>query len=474
MVAKAFELGENSIVDFRKLFIPSDDDVECAWFHYDWDYQLREGTKHYAVEAFRESAKSQYVIRGFCLYRLVYPVNKQSYIVILKANQTEASKKLREISTEYQNNPWLKSNLVRINEDNGRAFDAIVTDKNGVEINMRIEAYGKGSAIRGISYFDKRPHIIIADDLQDLADSQSDAIQADDWEWFNSDVLFLGKKTRIFMIGNNLGASCLIERVAENATQLGFDFVRIPILNEEGKSNWESYWKTDEILAERDNQREIGNISLWMREKMCCAIAPEKQIFKKEYYKYYDPNALRTGELSVYTTVDVAISQSDKADYTAVCTIGVNSKNHWFILDITFARMNPSEQVDAVFDHVARYRPIKVGIEKVAYQASLEHYLYKAMPERNLFFTIHPLNYGTKKEARIEALQPRFITGTVWFPHGASFLNELEIELHSFPKGLHDDLIDALAYQEQIALPPVGGWGSFDDEKYKIPIAGAL
>ena len=36
------------------------------------------------------------------------------------------------------------------------------------------------------------------------------------------------------------------------------------------------------------------------------------------------------------------------------------------------------------------------------------------------------------------------------------------------------DLIDSLAYCEQIALPPVGGWGSFSDEKYNIPIAGAL
>lgn len=474
MIARAFELGENSIIDFRKLFIPSDDDVECSWFHHEWDKQLREGTGHYAVEAFRESGKSQYVIRGFCLYRLVYPIQKQSYIVILKANQTEASKKLKEISTEYQTNPWLKTNLIRVNEDNGRAFDAIVKDKHGKEINIRIEAYGKGSSIRGISYFDKRPHIIIADDMQDLSDSQSETIQINDWEWFTSDVLFLGKKTRIFMIGNNLGASCLIERVAESASQLDFKFERIPILNENEESNWESYWKTADILAERDNQREIGNISQWMREKMCCAIAPEKQIFKKEYFKYYDPAVLKVGELSVYTTVDLAISQSDKADFTAVCTIGVNKNNHWFILDINFARMNPSEQIDAVFDAVARYRPIKVGLEKVAYQASLEHYLNKEMPVRNVFFSIEGLKSGTKKEARIETLQPRFKTGTVWFPHGAKFLNELELELLSFPKGLHDDLIDSLAYCEQIALPPSGGWGAFDDDKYDIPIAGAL
>ena len=474
MIAKAFDLGEKSIIDFRKLFLHSDDDVECAWFHHDWDKQLREGTGHYAVEAFRESAKSQYVIRGFCLYRLTYPIEKQSYIVLLKANQTEASKKLREIATEYQANPWLRSNLVSVNEDNGRAFDAIVKDKFGKQINIRIEAYGKGSSIRGISFFNKRPHIIIADDLQDLTDSQSDTIQDMDWEWFVSDVLYLGKKTRIFMIGNNLGASCLIERVAENAEKLGFEFVRIPILDDNEKSNWEAYWSTEEILKERDNQREIGNISAWMREKMCLSVAPEKQIFKKEYFKYYDSSNLKRSNFSVFITVDVAIAQSVRSDYTAITVLGVNSDNHWFILDLIYGRMNPSEQIDAIFSAVSKWKPITVGVEKVAYQAALEHFLVKEMPVRNVFFTIKPLVAAGKKELRIETLQPRFVAGTIWFPIGASFLPELELELLAFPRGLHDDLIDSLAYQQQIASPPVGGWSDSENSTFEIPLAGAM
>ena len=426
------------------------------------------------TDRFIPTHNSQYVIRSFCLYRLVYPVEKQSYIVILKANQTEASKKLKEISTEYQSNPWLKSNLISVNEDNGRAFDVVVKDKSGNNINIRIEAYGKGSAIRGISFFNKRPHIIIADDLQDLGDSQSEAIQNDDWEWFTSDVLFLGKKTRIFMIGNNLGAACLIERVAESADRLNFTFVRIPILDEHDKSNWESYWHTEDIIAERNNQREIGNISSWMREKMCLAVAPEKQVFKREYFKYYDQSNLNLRNLSIFTTVDVAIGQKDTADYTSVCTIGVNSDNHWFLLDIDYGRKNPSEQIDAIFKAVSKWHPLTVGVEKVAYQAALEHFLIKEMPLRNIFFTIKALLAAGKKEMRIETLQPRFVAGTIWFPMGASFLTELELELLSFPKGLHDDLIDSLAYHSQIASAPVGGWGDSENSLFDIPMAGAM
>jgi hypothetical protein len=77
-----------------------------------------------------------------------------------------------------------------------------------------------------------------------------------------------------------------------------------------------------------------------------------------------------------------------------------------------------------------------------------------------------------KKELRIQQLQPRFTTNTVWFPMGASFLTELETQLLAFPKALHDDLPDALGYVEQIALPPVGAWSN--SKSVDIPYAGAL
>lgn len=44
----------------------------------------------------------------------------------------------------------------------------------------------------------------------------SDSVLEKDYNWFLSDIVFLGKKSRIFMIGNNLGESCLIERVIAN------------------------------------------------------------------------------------------------------------------------------------------------------------------------------------------------------------------------------------------------------------------
>ena len=65
-----------------------------------------------------------------------------------------------------------------------------------------------------------------------------------------------------------------------------------------------------------------------------------------------------------------------------------------------------------------------------------------------------PLRAEKKKELRIDAIQPRFAVGSVWFKSGAVWLSEIESELLAYPHGARDDVIDALAYVEQIAAQP--------------------
>ena len=452
--------------------MPIEDEVQPAWFHYTWSDILLKGKRHFAIEGFRESAKSSYVLRAFPLYRLTYPEKNNSYIVFIMANQRAASKQLKSIADTYVTNDLLSLNLVKVKEQSDKAFEVEVRDTNDEIIKVRFEAYGKGAAIRGLLWGDKRPDIIVIDDPQDLEDSLSDTIQKNDYDWFLSDVYFLGKKTRIFMIGNNLGEKCLIEQVITNKDLIDFEALRIPVMDEEGKSNWEERFPVEDILKEKDSWRALGKLDIWEREKMCIAISPERQMFKKEYFKYYAPNELKLEECSIYTTVDLAISEKESADYTVICTVAVNPDNHWFVLEVDYDRYDPSQTIDAIFRAVQKYKPIYVGVEKVAYQASVRHYLEKEMPKRNVWFTVKDLEAQSRKELRISTLQPRFKAGTVWFPMGATFLTELESELLSFPRGLHDDLIDALAYESQLAIPPVGAYSTVSTDD--IPLGGAM
>lgn len=464
-IAKAFAKAQDNLVSFRQLFFPVDNEVAPAWFHYTWSDILLHGDKHFAVEGFRECSKSSYVTGAFPCYCLSFPSKERQYIVFVMANQRSASKKLKEIASNYTTNELLSLNLVKIIEQSEKAFEVIVKDTQSQEINVRIEAYGKGSAIRGLNWKDHRPSIILVDDPQDITDSQSDITQKNDWEWFLSDLYFLGKSTRIFFIGNNLGEKCLIERVFDGKELLNFDTLRIPVMDELGHSNWPERFPIDEIEQEKEKWRALGQLDIWEREKMCIAISPDRQMFRKEYFKYYADHELKKEGLSYYTTCDLAISEKESADFTVVLTIAVNSDNQWFIAELDYERMNPTKTIDTIFRHVQKFKPVCVGVERVAYQAALRHFLELEMPKRNIWFTIKDLEAQNKKELRIATLQPRFKAGSIWFQMGAPYLTELESELCSFPKGRHDDLIDALAYQSQIALPPVNAFNTvYDDD----------
>ncbi len=467
-VVASEERAIKSLVGFREEFIPSEDDVKPASFHEEWSNILLNGTENFAIEAFRESAKTQIVIRANLLHALTYPDLSRSYLIIICATQTRASQLLRSVSREFFASPDMCALVSKVLDNSEHALEVHYYDAPAV----RIEAYGKGAAVRGLSWGAKRPDLVIIDDPQDEEDARSETVTASDWDWFLSDVYFLGKSTRIFLIGNNLGERCIIEQVIRNSEHLNFTTKRIPILTPEGKSAWPAKWPLHLIEKDRDAYAVVGKTDIWYRNKMCECISPESQKFKREYFKYYDEQP-SLSDMNVYTLVDLAISQKVNADYSAIVTVGVNSAGHLFVLDVEYGRYDPTTTIDAIFSAVRKWKPLCVGIEVVAYQAALQHFLEKEMPRRGIFFRIQPLRAEKKKEIRIDSLQPRFAVGTVWFRRGAVWLEKLESELLAYPHGAHDDVIDALAYVEQVANAPYEGYERRLNDDWN-PIAGSM
>lgn len=453
--------ARRSLVRFRERYFADRTDVPPAEFHHRWSNILLNGTKHFVVEAFRESAKTQLVIRANILHAICFPTPRRQYIVMICANKWAASNRLKEVSRLIKGDRtgMLSATVDKYVVDSGDALEVSIrpeyAEATGVEA-VRIETYGKGSAVRGLVWGARRPDLVIIDDPQDVEDARSEQVCDADWNWFLSDVVFLGQNTRIFMIGNNLGERCIVERAIDQAEGLGFDWERIGVLDEaEEVSAWPERFSAPDMLAEKEAYAKMGKSDLWYRERMCKCISPDSQLFKREMFKYYNPQDLKVSELSVYMTVDPAASTRLTADRTAIVVVGVSENGHWFLLDLWAERRKPAEAMDAIFHMVQKWRPIYVGIESVAYQAALQDFLIKEMPIRNTFFTIQRLRASNKKEIRIETtIHPRLMAGVLWFPAETPWVSEVENELLTFPHGLHDDTIDALAYIDQIVAVP--------------------
>jgi len=466
--------AQKGLVEFRRIFLNTGED-EClpAPFHYEWSDILLFGEGNDAIEGFRESAKTQYVIRAFMQYAFVFPSAARDYIVLIKKNTRLAQAKLKEIIQEYNSNPLLRHNLVKIREQSGDVISVDVKDSAGEIRNIRIECYGKGSAVRGLANVDRRPKIVIIDDPQDLEDANSDTVCEQDWDWFLGDVKFLGQFCRIFIIGNNLGERCILERIERFKDELNFRFHRIPI-HKDGEPTWTAKYDMDSIEREKADYTRVGKVDIWLRERMCVAVGEENRTFDPDDYRYFNPGLAqrKAAECNRFITLDPAANQSDTSCYRAMCVNAVDEDDNWFIVDFPYGRWDTVGLIDQIFEKVVQWDVKEFGIEKGQMRDVLEPILYREMPKRNVYFNLIPIEHqrvGSKLE-RIKSLQPKFRSHTIWFPDTAPWLPELKTELAGVTregiKSLYIDLVDAMAMQFQIAKKPYRTGHKMDSKRF--------
>ena len=175
-------------------------------------------------------------------------------------------------------------------------------------------------------------------------------------------------------------------------------------------------------------------------------INPELQHFKPPF-RYW--SELGQGCEHILT-VDLASSDSEKADYNVILDGTVNGSNQLCVVDYFRSRCGVAELIDKLFSMAVLYRVKKVGIESVAYQKVFAKMIKEECRKRNIFFQVIPIIPHKDKFQRIMALQPRWESGNLLLKQG---MVELEDEFTRFPVAEHDDLLDSVQMQLQLLTP---------------------
>lgn len=199
-----------------------------------------------------------------------------------------------------------------------------------------------------------------------------------------------------------------------------------------------------------DNTKRAVGSYIFSNQYLNEIIPSDLQSFKKEWFKYHTEIPKR---VNTFLFIDPAISQADTADYTGVVVISVDSNKDWYVRFARRYKITPTQLIDLIFTLNTQFSPQVIGIEEVAYQKALLYFLHEEMRRRDVVLPVKgvkPPNDKTK-EMRILALVPRFEFGHISITQG---LTDLELELLKFPRGSHDDLIDALAGCEYIYFAP--------------------
>lgn len=258
-------------------------------------------------------------------------------------------------------------------------------------------------------------------------------------------------------IGTRWAAGDVIQHIKDNELISAggrFGEFDVPALVD-GKNSYKRF----SLTALKSIRQDMGPYmfsALYLNEP----VASEFMKFRRDWVRYYVPDYMGSDEKladaagrfkaaqeegKVVVTVDPADPPTGRRsqDYSSIVSC-LHSKYGLFILRYRRARVSEGQLLADVLD-VAELDGASVVRVEVDRYANLEAGFRVEMANRNKYFQIDPVKTrGKAKEARILRLAPLFENGMVFLRPG---MNELENELFSFPRGKHDDIIDALAWQ---------------------------
>jgi phage terminase large subunit-like protein len=217
--------------------------------------------------------------------------------------------------------------------------------------------------------------------------------------------------------------------------------------------------------------------------------------FKQEYLSSFDTSGtdifraewFKTKEEPDYGDYVVAIdlagfeevaksagASKKRLDETAIAIVKVTPDGDWWVQSIEHGRWDIKETANRILHIIRDYRPQSIGIERGALKNAVLPYLNDLMRKYNTYSHIHDLTHGNKKKADriVWSLQGRLEHGRITFNEDEDW-EEFKDQLIMFPTaGVHDDLVDALAYVDQLAIANYNQ--DYEEEDYEIldPIAG--
>lgn len=219
-------------------------------------------------------------------------------------------------------------------------------------------------------------------------------------------------------------------------------------LSQQREEQGEYIFACQYLLNPLDSHKTVFDIT---KLRYWDAISQEKDIVTVRYIDEFgrgDSTVIN----KMHILTDLAVSDKKEACNTVVLLVGEDVKKRLFVIEYVADKLRYDRFLDIIFDYRKRWGNLirTVGVEIVAYQKVMKYLLEDEMRRRGVFINIKELKADTNKERRIEGLQPIIQSGTLYISRNH---RDLRAELEVFPLGKKRDIIDALAYIQQLLRP---------------------
>jgi predicted phage terminase large subunit-like protein len=401
------------------------------------------------IVAFRGSGKSTMVTTAYPLWAILGKQQKK-FCVILCQTQAQAKQHMMNIKRELEDNDLLRRDLGPFKEESDEwGAKSLVFNKH----NARISVASTDQSIRGLRHYEHRPDLFICDDVEDIQSTKTRESRTKTYGWLHSEVIPAGDKdTRLIIVGNLLHEDSMLMRIRDDVDtgKKRGTFLEYPLIDKNDQCLWVGKYPTKESLEEE--RLKIANEVSWQREYLLRIIPTDEQVVHREWIHYYDEVPVNKKDAdgwlmskSIRIGVDLAISEKETADYTAMVLgkiIGEGRTSEIYILpNIINKKLTFPKTVNMCKNLHSVYRESKnptFVIEDVAYQKALPQQL-----KNEGIYDVKTSRPTSDKRSRLALTTHLIQTGRILFPrHGAE---ELINQIVNFGVEKHDDLADAFS-----------------------------
>jgi hypothetical protein len=410
-------------------------------------YGLVPKNKRLVVAAPRGFAKSTIISRFYPLWLAVFGRAKD--ITLISASETLAIGFLRDIKREIESNRMILDMFGDLRTD--KWTENLIILKTGTTIRAR----GAGGQIRGF-----RPDVIICDDIEtdESVESEEQRKKLKDW-LFKACLNTLLPDGQFIIIGTIIHPLSVLADllVMDNGwTKEKFQAYKNAV-QEPGNELWGQLWTHEKLQIRK---KEIGSWA-FSAEYLNNPVSNETAPVQEKHIRYWSE---LPKQYSCVIAVDPAYSDDETADYKVAAVVAIDSQSNRYLVDYIRTHNPIGDFQDSIINLFLRNKDTLtgVGIPNSGVEKGFFDSFLKKCEARKLLsipvvelkntFTNAVTNVSARnKKARvISALQPLFEQGK-YYIHGTHI--EARDELLTIGSSRWDDLVDAMAYAEQIIQP---------------------
>jgi predicted phage terminase large subunit-like protein len=416
-------------------------------FHYElWDLFCTDVRKA-AAAAPRGHAKSTAVTHAYVLAMMLFRV--KSFCLLVSDTEGQAAEFLGDIKAELTSNEDLKKlfGVKKVLKDT--ETNIIVQFDDGEK--FRIIAKGSEQKVRGLKWLGKRPDLIVGDDLENDDIVMNPERRKKFMRWLMNALIPCGSDTCwIRLVGTILHLDSALQRILEDETwETLFYEAHNPDFS---VILWPEQYSRERLEDIRAGYMAQNDPEGYSQEYLNKPVAIENAFFNKDYFFDFERN---DGEpllpnLEYYAAADFAISEKERADYTAIVVCGVAPDGKVYVVDARRFRGDADEIISELLAVQKMWKPQIFTFETAKIDKAIGPSLEREMLRQKTFLNIVKMTPTQSKTMRARSIQAMHKSGSIRYDKEASWYPDFESELltvsDSGPRGKHDDYLDAFAY----------------------------